>query len=423
MNPRELLLNSFQVALDAADPLKIVPAHLPSPPKGKTLVVGAGKAAAAMAQAVEAHWPAEANLEGIVITRYGHGLPTRKIEVIEAGHPLPDQHGELATRAILARVQALTANDLLLGLFSGGGSSLLSLPIAGISMEELKDITQQLLLCGASIQEINMVRKHLSAVLGGRLAAACRAPIHCLIISDVTGDDPTHIASGPCVPDPSTYVDTLAVIKQYAINVPPHVMNILQERSQHAGDETPKPDDPIFRNVQNRVIATAHQSLKAAEHFFRTHNISSLTLGDTVTGETREVAKVYAALAREIRHYGNPFKPPVALISGGETTVTVKGRGRGGRNAEFLLSLAIALNRLEQVYALACDTDGIDGTENNAGAILTPDSLSRARQLGLDPVALLNDNDAYTFFEQLDDLIITGPTRTNVNDYRIILVW
>ncbi|SDX98955.1 glycerate kinase [Nitrosomonas sp. Nm33] len=422
MNPRELLLNSFQVALDAADPLKIVPAHLPSPPKGKTLVVGAGKAAAAMAQAVEAHWPAEANLEGIVITRYGHGLPTRKIEVIEAGHPLPDQHGELATRAILARVQALTANDLLLGLFSGGGSSLLSLPIAGISMEELKDITQQLLLCGASIQEINMVRKHLSAVLGGRLAAACRAPIHCLIISDVTGDDPTHIASGPCAPDPTTYADALAVIKQYAINVPPHVMNILQERSQHAGDETPKLGDPIFRNVQNRVIATAHQSLKAAEHFFRAHNISPLILGDTVTGEAQEVAKVYAALVREIRHYGNPFKPPVALISGGETTVTVKGRGRGGRNAEFLLSLAVVLDGQEQVYALACDTDGIDGTENNAGAILTPDSLSRARQLGLDLVALLNDNDAYTFFEQLDDLIITGPTRTNVNDYRVILV-
>lgn len=422
MNPRELLLNSFQAALDAANPLKIVPTHLPNPPKGRTLVVGAGKAAAAMALGVETHWPAEANLEGIVITRYGHSLPTRKIEVVEAGHPLPDQHGELATRTILKKVQTLNTDDLLLGLFSGGGSSLLSLPIADVSMEELKDIARQLLLCGASIQEINTVRKHLSAVLGGRLAAICRAPIHCLIISDVTGDDPTHIASGPCAPDPTTYADTLAVIKQYAINASPHVMTILQERIQNGEEETPKPGDPIFRNVQNQVIATSHQSLAATERFFHEQNITPLMLGDTITGEAREVAKAYAALAREIRHYGNPFKPPVALISGGETTVTVTGHGRGGRNAEFLLSLAIALEGLEQVYALACDTDGIDGTEQNAGAILTPDSLARAQRLGLDPVALLNNNDAYAFFERLDDLIITGPTRTNVNDYRVILI-
>lgn len=422
MNPRELLLNSFQAALDTADPLKIVPAHLPSPPKGKTLVVGAGKAAAAMAQAVETHWPVEANLEGVVITRYGHGLPTRKIEVIEAGHPLPDQHGEQATRAILASVQALNANDLLLGLFSGGGSSLLSLPITGVSMGELKDITRQLLLCGASIQEINTVRKHLSAVLGGRLAAACRAPIHCLIISDVTGDEPTHIASGPCAPDPTTYADALAVIKHYAVHASRHVMNILQNKSQHGEAETPKPGDPIFRKVKNCVIATAHQSLAAAERFFRMHHITPLMLGDTVTGEAREVAKVYTAMAKEIRHYGNPFKPPVALISGGETTVTVKGHGRGGRNTEFLLSLAIALDGLKQVYALACDTDGIDGTEQNAGAILTPDSLTRAHKLGLNPNPLLNNNDAYTFFEQLNDLLITGPTRTNVNDYRVVLI-
>ena len=422
MNPRELLLNSFQAALAAADPLKIVSAHLPSPPEGKTLVVGAGKAAAAMAQAVETHWPVEANLEGIVITRYGHGLPTRKIAVIEAGHPLPDQHGELATRALLARVRELNANDLLLGLFSGGGSSLLSLPITGVSMGELKDITRQLLLCGASIQEINTVRKHLSAVLGGRLAAACHAPIHCLIISDVTADEPTHIASGPCAPDPTTYADALAVIKHYAVHASPHVMNILQNKSQHSEEETPKPGDPIFRKVKNCVIATAHQSLTAAERFFCMHHITPLMLGDTVTGEAREVAKVYAAMAKEIRHYGKLFKPPVALISGGETTVTVKGHGRGGRNTEFLLSLAIALDGLKQVYALACDTDGIDGTEQNAGAILTPDSLTRAHQLGLNPNPLLNNNDAYTFFEQLNDLLITGPTRTNVNDYRVVLI-
>lgn len=416
------MLKSFQVALDAADPLQIVPAHLPSPPEGRTFVVGAGKAAAAMAQAVEAHWPQDTNLEGMVITRYGHSLPTEKIQVIEAGHPLPDQHGELAARAILEKVQTLNADDLLLCLISGGGSSLLSLPIEGASMVELKAITRQLLLCGASIQEINTVRKHLSAILGGRLAAACCAPIHCLIISDVTGDDPTHIASGPCAPDPTTYADTLAVIKRYAINVSSHVMNILQERSRCDKDETPKPGDAIFRKVQNRVIATAHQSLAATACFFEAHGVTPLMLGDTVTGEAREVAKVYAALAREIRYYGNPFKPPVALISGGETSVTVKGRGRGGRNAEFLLSLAIALDGLEQVYALACDTDGIDGTEQNAGAILTSDSLTHARSLGLDPIALLNDNDGYAFFEQLDDLVVTGPTRTNVNDYRVILV-
>lgn len=238
MNPRELLLNSFQATLDAADPLQIVPTHLPNPPKGRTLVVGAGKAAAAMAQAVETHWPPEASLEGCVITRYGHSLPTWKIEVVEAGHPLPDHHGELATRSILEKVQTLNTDDLLLGLFSGGGSSLLSMPITGVSVEELKAITRQLLLCGAPIQEINTVRKHLSAVLGGRLAAACRAPIHCLIISDVTGDEPTHIASGPCAPDPTTYADTLALLKQYAIKVAPHVMHMLQKRSQHDEDET-----------------------------------------------------------------------------------------------------------------------------------------------------------------------------------------
>lgn len=422
MNPRELLRNSFQVALAAADPLQIVPSHLPKPPKGKTLVVGAGKAAAAMAHAVETHWPPDAQLSGIVITRYGHSLPTDKIEVIEAGHPLPDQHGELATRTMLEKVQTLNADDLLLGLFSGGGSSLLSLPIAGVPMEALKDISRQLLLSGASIQEINTVRKHLSAVLGGRLAAACRAPIHCLIISDVTGDDPTHIASGPCAPDPTTYADVLVLLKQYAIKVAPNVLAILQEKSQHTEDETPKPGDAVFGKVHNHVIATARQSLTAADHFFRTYNITPLVLGDTVTGEAREVAKVHAALAREIHRYGQPFKPPVALISGGETTVTVKGQGRGGRNSEFLLSLTVALDGLEGVYALACDTDGIDGTERNAGAIMAPDTLTRAQQLGLNPAALLNDNDGYTFFEQLNDLVITGPTRTNVNDYRTILV-
>jgi glycerate 2-kinase len=422
MSPHELLRNSFQAAIDAADPLQIVPAHLPDPPKRNTLIVGAGKAAAAMAQAVEAHWPTDANLEGIVITPYGHSLPTQCITVIEGGHPLPDTQAELATRAILESVQMLDSEDLLLGLFSGGGSSLLSAPITGVTLDELKVITQQLLLCGAPIQEINTVRKHLSTVLGGRLAAACRAPIRCLIISDVTDNDPTHIASGPCAPDPTTYQDALALIEHYAITVSPQVARILQINSQHGENETPKPGDPVFRNVKNRIIATAHQSLAAAARFFRDQGITPFMLGDTVTGEAREVAKVYAALAREVRHYGNPCKPPIAIISGGETTVTVKGPGRGGRNSEFLLSLAISLGGLDNVYALACDTDGIDGTESSAGAMLAPNTLARARKLGLNPITLLNNNDAYTFFERLNDLVLTGPTHTNVNDYRVILI-
>lgn len=422
MNPRELLLNSFKIALEAVDPLKLIPPHLPAPPKRNTLVVGAGKAAAAMAQAVETHWSPDANLEGIAITRYGHGLPTQRITVIEAGHPVPDQNGEMATRAIMESARILGADDLMLCLFSGGGSSLLSMPIEGITFEELKDINRQLIRCGASIQEINTIRKHLSNVLGGRLAAACQAPIHCLIISDVTGDNPTHVSSGPCSPDSTTYADALALIKHYAIEISANVRAILQQRSQHSADETPKPGDIAFRNVKSRVIATAHQSLVAVESFFREHKVTPMVLGDTVTGEAREVAKVYAALAREIRHYGTPFRPPVALISGGETTVTVKGQGRGGRNTEFLLSLAIELNGLEQVYALACDTDGIDGTENNAGAILTPDTIARAQLLGLKPIDLLNDNDSYQLFEWLNDLVVTGPTRTNVNDLRVILI-
>jgi len=426
MNPRELLLDSFRAAIDAADPQKIVPAHLPEPPPGNTLVIGAGKAAAAMARAVEAHWPAGNHLEGIVVTPYRHGLATNSIMVIEASHPIPDIQGEMASRAILESVRMLKPDDLLLGLFSGGGSSLLSAPVPGVTLEELKSVTHQLLLCGASIQEINIVRKHLSMVLGGKLAAASRAPVRCLIISDVTDNDPSSIASGPCAPDPSTWQDVLALIERYAITVSPQVIEVLQENSRKSSNggagETPKPGDPVFRNVKNRIIATARQSLAAAAQFFQAQGITPLILGDTVTGEAREVAKMHAAIAREIRHYSNPYRPPVALISGGETTVAVKGTGKGGRNAEFLLSLAIALDGLENVYALACDTDGIDGSETNAGAVMAPDTLSRARQAGIDPTALLDDNDAYTFFEKLGDLVITGPTYTNVNDYRAILI-
>ncbi|ARO88843.1 glycerate kinase [Nitrosospira lacus] len=439
MDHRKSLCNSFNAAIAAADPLCIVPRHLPIPPrlpKGRTLVIGAGKAAAAMALAVENHWQKDALLNGIVLTRYGHGLPLERITVIEAGHPLPDKRGEQAAQDILAEVKKLGADDLLLCLVSGGGSSLLSLPVAGLSLNDLRNVTRELLLCGAAIQEINTVRKHLSAIQGGKLAASCRAPVLALIISDVTGDAPTHVASGPCAPDPSTYLDALEILERYRIDAPAAVLEILLAGAEGKRDETPKPGDAVFRNVDNRVIATARDSLLAAAKYFHDQGIPAAILGDGITGESRDVAKVFAALARQIRQYGQPWKPPVALISGGETTVSLrengcgeqrgtsgtKSGGRGGRNTEFLLSLAIELNDVTGIHALACDTDGIDGSENNAGAIMAPDSIHRAKQMGIDARALLASHDSYTFFGQLDDLILTGPTRTNVNDYRVILV-
>jgi len=422
MSPRELLLGSFHAAVAAADPLHIVPAHLPEPPKGRTLVVGAGKAAASMALAVEQHWPASAPLDGVVITRYRHGLLTNRIKVIEAGHPVPDEAGEQAAAGILKRAKALGRDDLLLVLVSGGGSSLLSLPVAEVSMADLKATTRELLRCGAPIQQMNTVRKHLSIIQGGRLAAATKARVVALVISDVTGDDPTHIASGPCAPDPTTYQDALDILTSYGVEAPAAVMAHLQRGVRGEIPETPKPGDRIFERVENRVIATAQQSLKAAEKFFAAHGIRGAILGDSVTGEAREVAKVYAALAREVMQHGEPWQRPVALISGGECTVTVRGHGRGGRCAEFLLALAVELAGASDAWALACDTDGIDGTENNAGAVLTPDAVSRAASAGHDAERLLADNDGYTFFEAVGDLVVTGPTRTNVNDYRVILI-
>ncbi len=420
--PRELLEGSFAAALAAADPLRIVPGHLPAPPRGRTLVVGAGKAAAAMALAVEQNWPAEAPLDGLVITRYRHGLLTNRITVIEAGHPVPDAAGEQAAAEILKRVKALTAQDLLLVLVSGGGSSLLSLPAEGIAMADLKQVTRQLLLSGAPIQAMNTVRKHLSAIQGGRLAAASRAPVLALVVSDVTGDDPTHIASGPCAPDPTTYQDASAILERYDVQPPPAVAAHLARGARGDIAETPKPGDRVFAKTENRVIATARQSLQAAADYFRSHGVTPAILGDSVTGEAREVAKVYAALAREIRQHGTPWQAPVALVSGGECTVTVRGKGRGGRCTEFLLSLAADLDGVAGIHALACDTDGIDGSEDNAGAVLTPDTLQRAARRDLQAASLLDGNDAYRFFEAIGDLVITGPTRTNVNDYRVILV-
>jgi glycerate 2-kinase len=422
MDPRTLLLESFHAAVGAADPLKILPQHLPRPPAGKTLVVGAGKAAASMALAVEQHWPAAAPLDGLVITRYRHGLLTNRIKVIEAGHPVPDESGEKAAQEILRRAKTLGANDLLLVLVSGGGSSLLSLPAEGISMDDLKATTKELLRCGAQIQDMNRVRKHLSSIQGGRLAAACKAQVLSLVISDVTGDDPTHIGSGPCAPDPSTYQDALDIIARFGVKAPPAVMAHLARGARGDIAETPKPGDKLFKRVENRVVATAQGSLQAAAAYFRGKGIAPAVLGDSVTGEASEVAKVYAALARQVRDRGEPFKPPLALISGGECTVTVRGKGRGGRCTEFLLSLALELDGMPGAHALACDTDGIDGSEDNAGAVLAPDALARAAAAGVSAKKLLADNDGYSFFEALGDLVVTGPTRTNVNDYRAILV-
>ncbi|MGH8751493.1 MAG: glycerate kinase type-2 family protein [Burkholderiales bacterium] len=419
---RKLLLGSFAAALAAADPLQIVPKHLPKPPKGRTLVVGAGKAAASMAATVEKHWPQNKPLSGLVITRYGHGLPTRHIKVIEAGHPIPDASGETAAREIFAEVKKLTPDDLLLALVSGGGSSLLSLPVGGLTMEDLKTVTQELLLCGATIQEINTVRKHLSSIQGGRMAAACKAPVRALVISDVTGDDPTHIASGPCAPDPTTYGDALAIISRYKVNAPGAVMKILQQGQAGTLEETPKPGDKIFRKVQNRVIATALGSLEAGARFFRRQGVKAVVLGDTITGEAREIAKVFGGLARQVRAHDAPWKRPVAIISGGEATVTVRGTGRGGRNTEFMLSLALDLQGLKNVYALSCGTDGSDGAGDCAGSLITPDSLQRAEKLNLKAERFLTNNDSYNFFQPLNDLVMTGATLTNVNDFRVILV-
>ncbi|MGZ8993375.1 MAG: glycerate kinase type-2 family protein [Burkholderiaceae bacterium] len=417
---------SFDAAVAAADPLRVVGAHLPARPSGRVVVVGAGKAAASMALAVERAWP-DVALEGLVITRYAHGAPTERIRVVEAGHPVPDDAGEAAAREIMRIVSTLQRDDLLLALISGGGSSLLSLPVPEVSMSSLKSVTSMLLASGAPIGEMNIVRKHLSRIAGGRLAAVAAkrgARVLALMISDVTGDAPTDIASGPCAPDPSTYADAVAVLSRWNIEAPDDVSAWLQRGATGDIEETPKPGDGLFEHVENRVIATAHRSLEAAAEVFRAAGIEPVVLGDSVTGEAREVAKVYAALVREIRAYGTPFKPPVALISGGECTVTLThgATGRGGRCTEFLLSLAAELGGGIGVYALACDTDGIDGSEENAGAWTGPDSIERRSSNNLSVRNALDRNDSYGHFLAADQLVVTGPTRTNVNDYRVILI-
>lgn len=441
LNPSAVLLDCYHAAVAAADPLKIVPTHLAAildhPPKtGRTVVVGAGKAAASMAKAVEDAWRARypiaevAPLEGLVITRYAHGYTGEqaltRIRVIEAGHPVPDESGERAAREIMALVKALTPDDLLIVLVSGGGSSLLALPVEGISIADLKATTKELLRCGAPIEEMNVVRKHISAIQGGRMAQMCLAPILALTISDVTGDDPTHIASGPCAPDPSTFAEALGILTRYGCTIPASVKTHLTRGIKGDIDETPKAGSPVFTNVENRVIATAHQSLEAAATACRAHGIHPILLGDTVTGEAREVAKAHAALVREIVAYRADWPAPdrpIALISGGECTVTVKEpTGKGGRCSEYALSLAIALNGMPNVCALAADTDGIDGSETNAGAAFGPDTLENGSRFGLSAIDYLARNDAFSYFKAVNSLITTGPTRTNVNDFRVILM-
>ena len=423
--PGQLLSDSFAAAVAAADPLRVLPAFLPDPRSlgaRKVFVVGAGKAAASMALAVETRWGGECELSGLVVTRYGHGLACEHIEVIEAGHPVPDAAGEVAASRILEQARALTDDDLLLVLVSGGGSSLLSLPVAEVPMADLKAVTRGLLASGAPIQDINVVRKHLSMIQGGRLAQATRARVLALVISDVAGDDLSAIASGPCAPDPSTYADAQAVLAQWRVEPPAAVARWLARGVAGEIAETPKPGDRSFARVENVLVASASRSLEAAAEVFRAVGIQPVILGDTITGEARDVAQVMAGIARETSLRGRPFKPPVALISGGECTVTIRGQGRGGRCSEFLLALAQAARDIPKLWALAADTDGIDGVEHNAGARLAPDTLARAQALGLDARQRLEDNDAYGFFSHLGDLVVTGPTRTNVNDYRALLV-
>ncbi|WP_159727909.1 glycerate kinase [Methylosinus sp. Ce-a6] len=415
---RTLLRAMFDAAVGAAHPSVCLPPFLEkiAPPKGRTIVVGAGKAAAAMAAAVEKHWPHP--LEGLVVTRYEHGAPTSKIEVIEASHPVPDAAGRAAAGRILQKVQGLTEDDLVLALISGGGSALMALPAEGVTLEEKQAVNKALLKCGANISEMNCVRKHLSAIKGGRLArAAAPAKVVALMISDVPNDDLSVIASGPTVPDRTTREDALAVIAKYKIDAPAAVLAHLAKPDC----ETPKPGDEIFDRVENILIATPQVSLDAAAEVARKAGFAPLILGD-LEGESRDVALVHAGIARQIARHAQPIAPPVAIISGGETTVTVRGNGKGGRDAEFLLALTLALEGFGGVSAIACDTDGIDGSEDNAGAIMTADSFERAAKLGVDLKALFANNDAYTAFEKLGDLLVTGATRTNVNDFRVILV-
>ncbi len=414
---RQFLHEMFHAAIAAADPQKVLPDALPPPPKGRTIVVGAGKAAASMARALEDNWPGP--LQGLVVTRYGHGMDCDRIEVVEAAHPVPDAAGLAAAARVLKLVQGLAADDLVICLISGGGSSLLTLPAEGLTLADKQAINAALLRSGAPIGAMNIVRKHLSAIKGGQLAAAAApARVVTLVISDVPGDDPSVVASGPTVADATTFADAMKVVERYGITEPENALRVLR-----AGlNETPKPGDRRLANNEVKLVATARSALQAASAIARSHGFSVLDLGDAIEGEARRVGQEQARVALAIMNGAHAMKAPCVILSGGETTVSMKGHGKGGRNSEFLLALAIELKGAAGIHALAGDTDGIDGSEDNAGAIIGPDTLSRMVAMGIDPQASLDNNDAFTVFEKLGDLVLTGPTLTNVNDFRAIVV-
>ena len=418
--PRTLLRRLFDAAIAAAQPACCLPAFLPAVPYGRLVVVGAGKASAAMAKAFEDHWPGPpSSLSGLVVTRYGYKVPCRYIEIVEAAHPVPDEAGVQASRRILDAVRGLTADDTVVCLISGGGSALLTLPPSGLTLADKQAVNRQLLASGATIGEMNTIRRHLSDIKGGRLAAACHpAKVVTLLISDVPGDNPMDIASGPTVADSTTCADALALVRRYGMKLPAAALDILSR----GGCESIKADDSRLARAEWQLITTPQKALEAAAREAQQLGITPYILGDSIEGEARDVGKVMAGLVRQVVLHGQPFSPPCVLLSGGETTVTIRGKGRGGRNVEFLLALGVALDGLAGVYALAGDTDGVDGSEEIAGAYLEPATLARAWSLGIQPQEALTDNDGHGFFGALGDAIVTGPTLTNVNDFRAILI-
>ena len=415
--PRELLREMFDAAVAASQPALVVPRFLPPAPKGRLVVLGAGKASAAMARAVEDHWPGP--LEGLVVTRYGYSVACKRIEIVEAAHPVPDAAGERAAKRMLELAQGLTADDTVLCLVSGGGSALLVLPLAGLTLQDKQAVNRALLASGATISEMNCVRRHLSAIKGGRLAAACHpAKVITLLMSDVPGDDPIDIASGPTVPDATTCADALAIVKRYGVPLPAQVREVLES----GRGESIKPGDVRLAKFETHMVAAPQAALEAAARVARENGIAAHILGDSIEGEARDVGKVLAGIALQVARRGQPFARPCVLLSGGETTVTLRGKGRGGRNVECLLSLAVTLGGCAGVYALAADTDGVDGAEEVAGAFATPDTLERALAAGIRPLDSLANNDGHGFFGALGDALVTGPTMTNVNDFRAVLI-
>jgi glycerate 2-kinase len=416
-SPRALLEAMFRAAIASAQPAVCIPQHLPAAPRGKLIVVGAGKASAAMAQAVERHWPGP--MSGLVVTRYGYKVPCEHIEIVEAAHPIPDAAGMRGAERMLECVSGLTEDDLVLCLISGGGSALLPLPARGLTLAIKQSLARALLASGATISEINCVRRHLSGIKGGRLAAACHpARVVTLLISDVPGDRPIDIASGPTVADPTTCVDALGILRRYEIEMPAPVLDLLES----GRGESVKPGDPRLARAEIHIVATPQMALEAAAEVGRTEGYATHILGDAIEGEARDVGKVFAGIAIHAAETSQPFAAPCILLSGGETTVTVRGSGRGGRNVEYLLSLAIALDGHARIHGIAGDTDGVDGQEEIAGAVMAPDTLARAWAKGLKPKEALDNNDGHGFFGALGDAVVTGPTLTNVNDFRAILI-